>query len=243
MCSIPFSQGHDGSIIAPFKIGFCTCRKAAPPLGAPADPAGAPWACPGAEPRRAQGPLRFPPMAWITKPSATMKIERRDEPYLTAAMKDELTRTVLPRYEVKHGALLPALHMIQHEYGWVPHQAMMEIAVFLGLKPADVIDTASFYEEYWLRPKGKHLISICRSIACEFCGHEAITQAVKDELGIDVGETTDDGLFTLIELECLGSCGTAPVALVDETLCENLTPEQILQRIRDVRAGKAGGHH
>lgn len=181
-------------------------------------------------------------MAWITKNSATARIEKRDQPYLTGEMKQHLTSTVLPRYERKAGALLPCLHAVQHEYGWVPHQAMMEIAAFLSLPPAEVIDTASFYEEYWLKPKGQHLIQVCRSIACEVCGHEKITQAIKDKLGIDVGETTDDGMFTLIELECLGSCGTAPAALIDETLHENLTTEAILKAIDQVKAG-GGKHH
>lgn len=179
-------------------------------------------------------------MAWITKPSGTTKIERRDEPYLTPAMRATLARTILPRYEAAKGALLPCLHAVQHEYGWIPHQAMLEIAEFLKVAPAEVIDTASFYEEYWLKPRGKHLIQVCRSIACEFCGHEKITKAVKDKLGIDVGETTDDGEFTLIELECLGSCGTAPAALVNETLVENLTPESILAAID---RAKADSHH
>src|SRR5215813_4095540 len=145
-------------------------------------------------------------MAWLTKNSATMKPEgRRSEPYLTSAMQRELTEKIVPRYAVKQGATLPALHMIQHEYGWVPAQAMEEIAAFLGLKPADVMDAASFYEEYWLKPKGRHLIQVCRSIACEFCGQREVTEACKAALGIDVGETTDDGRFTLVELECLGS--------------------------------------
>jgi NADH-quinone oxidoreductase E subunit len=184
-------------------------------------------------------------MAWITKNSAAARIEKRDQPYLDDAMKQDLRTRVLPRYEQRKGALLPCLHAIQHAYGWIPHQAMLEIAQFLSLPPAEVIDTASFYEEYWLKPKGKHLVAICRSIACEFCGHERVTQAVKDTLGIDVGETTDDGMFTLIELECLGSCDTAPVALVDEALHERLTPEGIIKAIEDVRAGRGpkGGHH
>lgn len=181
-------------------------------------------------------------MTWITKNSAATRIERRDEPYLTAQMKSHLTATILPRYEVLAGALLPCLHEVQHAYGWIPHQAMMEVAAFLKLPPSQVIDTASFYEEYWLKPKGKHLIQVCRSIACEVCGHEKITQAIKDKLGIDVGETTDDGMFTLIELECLGSCGTAPAALIDETLHENLTAESVLRAIDAVKAG-GGGHH
>ncbi len=173
-------------------------------------------------------------MAWITKNSATMRVERRPEPYLTQTMRSRLESEVLPRYETKKAALLPALHMIQHEYGWIPHQAMLEIAEFLDIPPAEVLDTASFYEEYWLHPKGTHTIAVCRSVACEFCGHEKITQAVKDRLGIEVGETTDDGRFTLVELECLGSCGTAPVALIDETLHERLTPEQILALLDEI---------
>ena len=180
-------------------------------------------------------------MAWITKDSANAQIERRSQPYLTDAMRKDLSERILPRYANKQAATLPCLHMIQHEYGWVPAQAMEEIAAFLGLKASDVLDTASFYEEYWLKPRGKRLIQVCRSIACEFCGQKEITQACKDKLGIDVGETTDDGEFTLIELECLGSCGTAPAVLIDETLHENLTPEKMLQAID--AAAKSGGHH
>jgi NADH-quinone oxidoreductase E subunit len=181
-------------------------------------------------------------MAWITKNSAGARVERRDQPYLTPAMREDLKSRMLPRYENRQGALLPCLHAVQHEYGWVPHQAMLEIAEFLSLTPAEVIDTASFYEEYWLRPKGRHLIAVCRSIACEFCGHEKVTRAVKDALGIDVGETTDDGMFTLVELECLGSCDTAPVALVDESLHERLTPEGIVKAIDRLRAAGPKAH-
>ena len=180
-------------------------------------------------------------MAWIAKPSATMKIDRRAEPFLTAAMKGELDAKYVPRYETKLACLLPALHMIQHAYGWIPYQAMEEIATHLGLSPADVLDTASFYEEYWLKPKGEHLVAICRSIACEFCGQPAISDAVKAKLGIDVGETTDDGKFTLIELECLGACGGAPALLIDETLHEHVTPESV-GRLIDA-AGRSASHH
>jgi NADH-quinone oxidoreductase subunit E len=182
-------------------------------------------------------------MAWITKDSAGAKVEKRAEPYFTPAMRDAMTRDIVPRYERSQGATLPALHMIQHEYGWVPPQAMMEIAEFLGLKPADVIDAASFYEEYWMKPRGEHLIAVCRSIACEFCDHKAVTQACKDRLGIEVGETTDDGKFTLIEIECLGSCGTAPAVLVDEKLHENVTPQGMVKAIDEVRSAGTAGHH
>lgn len=175
-------------------------------------------------------------MAWITKPSATMQVAKRDEPYLTDSMRRELTETFLPRFETKHAALLPALHMIQHAYGWVPPQAMMEVGEFLELSPADVMDTATFYEEYDLAPRGKHKIAVCRSIACEFCGQQAITDAVREKLGIEVGETTDDDLFTLIELECIGACGGAPALLVDEELEEFSSPQSILKRIDELMA-------
>lgn len=182
-------------------------------------------------------------MAWITKESANAKVELREQPYLTPAMTKELDEEFLPRFEVRKGALLPALHMIQHEYGWIPKQAMLEVAEYLGIEPSEVFDTASFYEEYWLKPKGRHLVSVCRSIACAFCGQREITEAFKAKLGIDVGETTADGRFTLIELECLGSCGTAPAALIDEKLHENLTPDQVsrlVDRVGDEDRGLAG---
>jgi len=179
-------------------------------------------------------------MAWITENRRTEVVERRPEPYLTDDLKIDLATRYFPRYPTKRAVLLPALHAIQHAYNWIPVQAMEEIAAFLEIAPAEVMDTASFYEEYWLKPKGRHLISVCRSIACEFCGQPEITQAVKDRLGIDVGETTDDGEFTLIELECLGSCGTAPAILIDETLHENVTPAQIASLI-DAAAGAGNG--
>lgn len=182
-------------------------------------------------------------MAWITKKSASAAPSRdaaHTGDYLTDTIKRDLTDRVLPRYETRHAALLPALHAVQHEYGWVPEAAMLEIARFLGLPPAEVIDTATFYEEYWLKPKGQHVVAVCRSIACEFCGQPAVTEACKAALGIDVGETTEDGAFTLIELECLGSCGTAPAALIDETLHENVKPEDVAGLLD--RARSAPGH-
>lgn len=182
-------------------------------------------------------------MAWITKNSAGARVERRPEPYLTPQMRQRLSEQVLPRFETRLAALLPVLHEVQHEWGWIPPQALMEVAEFLDLKPADVLDTASFYEEYWLRPKGRRLIQVCRSIACEFCGQPAITDAIRQYLGIDVGETTEDGEFTLVELECLGACDLAPVALIDDTLHERLTPESIRRSIDAARSHAADHRH
>ncbi len=162
-------------------------------------------------------------MAWTAKPSGTTKIERRDEPYLTDEMQTRFTAEILPRYHQKQGALLPLLNELQHTYRCIPYQAMIEVARFLGLTPADVLDTVSFYEEYTTEPTGEHIIAVCQSIACEICGHQAILDHLRNKLDIETHETTDDGRFTLLALECLGSCDTAPVALVDDTRHAHLT--------------------
>lgn len=168
-------------------------------------------------------------MAWITENRRTSTIERRSEPYLTDEIKHELETKYFPRYPTKRAVLLPGLHAIQHRYNWIPMQAMEELAEFLELAPAEVLDTASFYEEYWLKPKGKYLIQVCRSLSCEVCGSNDITAQCKKKYGIEIGQTTPDGQFTLVELECLGACGTAPVALVNEVLYEELTPQNFDQ--------------
>ena len=165
-------------------------------------------------------------MAWIVENRRT-SYEKRTEPYLTDEMKAHLSAKYFPRYPTKRAVLLPALHYVQHAYNWIPMQAIEEVAAFLEISPAEALDTASFYEEYWLKPKGKYLIQVCRSLACELCGSKQLTAHCRKALGIEVGETTADGRFTLVELECLGSCGTAPVALVNEVLHENLTVEQL----------------
>lgn len=170
-------------------------------------------------------------MGWITKPSATMKVASRPAPYLSEALKGTIEREVLPRFPNRQAALLPTLHAVQHEHGWLPLQALEEVASFLGLSAASVLDTASFYEEFWLREKGEHVLAVCRSIACEVCDHKSLTDACREKLGIEVGETTPDGRYTLVELECLGACGGAPAMLFDETLHENATPDQVQKLI------------
>ena len=166
-------------------------------------------------------------MAWIVKDRAHEQIERRPEPYLTDAMKQELERDVMPKYEWRRAALLPVCNHVQHEHGWLPPQALEEIAEFLGISYADMLDTVSFYEEFHLHPAGRYQIQICRSISCEMCGHEAISRKCQKKLDILPGETTEDGKFTLMEIECIGACEQAPAALVDEKLQGNLTWEAL----------------
>src|SRR5438552_10484197 len=148
-------------------------------------------------------------MAWRVENRRLAVIDERTEPYLTEDIKRELREKCFPRYPNKRAVLLPALHLIQHEYGWIATRALAEVAEFLEMAPAEVLDTATFYEEYWLKPKGQFLIQVCRSLSCEICGSNELTRSVKEKLGIELGETTPDERFTLVELECLGVCGTA----------------------------------
>ena len=164
-------------------------------------------------------------MAWVAKNSAGMEIDRREEPYVDDAFKAMLEADVLPKYPTRQAATLPALHAIQHKYNWITHQAIEELATFLELDAAVVLDTASFYEDFWLKPKGKYLIMLCQSITCELMGQKELLAGIETKLGIKVGETTEDGKFTLVDAECLGSCDTGPTALVNEDLHERLTVE------------------
>ena len=181
-------------------------------------------------------------MAWITENRRTASVERRAEPYLTEDLKKRLAEKYFPRYPNKRAVLLPALHEIQHAYNWIPVQAMEEIAAFLEMSPAEVLDTATFYEEYWLKPKGEYLLQVCRSLACEICGSRDLTDRLTEKLGIEPGETTADKRFTLVELECLGSCGTAPAILINDVLHENLTVPMLDELIAKLPASAKDYH-
>ena len=166
-------------------------------------------------------------MAWNTKPSATTSIPKRAEPYLSEAMRKKYEKELLPRYAVKHGALMPILHDLQHEHGHIPYQAMVEVASLLEIHPGEVLDTVSFYEEYTTEPVGKYVIGVCQSIACEVCGHQAILDHLREKLDVEPHETTDDGRFTLLAMECLGACEGAPCCLINEDRYDNLTIERL----------------
>jgi NADH-quinone oxidoreductase E subunit len=168
-------------------------------------------------------------MAWIVENRREAPPARPEGPYLTDDMKIDIATKYFPRYPTKRAVTLPALHYIQHTYGWIAPQALAEVADFLGQSPAEVLDCASFYEEFWLKPKGKYLIALCRSLSCELLGSEELRDAVQTKLGVAPGQTTADGRFTLIEIEYLGACGTAPCALCNDVLHENLSPQELLR--------------
>jgi NADH-quinone oxidoreductase subunit E len=134
----------------------------------------------------------------------------------------------LARYATKQAATLPALHLVNEWLGYVPPQAVVEIAELLGLAPAQVQDTLSFYGFFKQdQPQGRYRVWVCRSISCAACGGEELLEYLCDKLGVRPGETTADGRVTLEFGECLGACDCAPTILVNDTLYENVTKEKI----------------
>ena len=142
-------------------------------------------------------------------------------------MARRFEKEIIARYEQRPGALMMILHEVQHEHGCIPYQAMIEVANLLEVHPGDVLDMVSFYEEFHTEPLGRYVIGVCQSIACEVCGHQAIVDHIRRKLDIEPHETTDDGRFTLLTLECLGACEGAPCCLVNDQRHDNLTIEKI----------------
>jgi NADH-quinone oxidoreductase subunit E len=132
-------------------------------------------------------------------------------------------------------ALIPVLHEVQNEYGWLSKEAMLETAEILGIPPSNVQNVATFYTMFFTKPVGKHIIWQCRTLSCALRGAEHVERYLSEKLGIDSGETTPDGKITLFEAECLASCGTAPVMLVDDELHEDLTRDKIDEIIDKLR--------
>jgi NADH-quinone oxidoreductase subunit E len=130
-------------------------------------------------------------------------------------------------YPSKQAALLPTLHSVQNQLGHLSDQAMIEIAELLEISPAQVLDTAGFYDQYTRQKRGQHLIGVCESLSCEICGCEEILQALKKKLGVEPGQTTADGKFTLITMQCLGACDFAPAVLIDENLHKTVKIDQL----------------
>ena len=145
------------------------------------------------------------------------------------AIQDKI-REIVRRYpEGKHkSALIPVLHLAQAEYdGWLSVPVMDAVAEALNLLPIEVYEVASFYSMFNLKPVGKYLIEICQTSSCWMCGSEDITRYLENKLGIKVGEIAADGMFQIKLVECLGSCGTAPMFQVGDQFYENLTLEKI----------------
>lgn len=133
-------------------------------------------------------------------------------------------------------ALLPVLHMAQQEFGgWLDVSVMDYVASLLQIKPIEVYEVASFYSMFNLKPVGKHVFEVCQTGPCMLNGSDQIIDYIKNKLGISVGETTPDGMFTLKTVECLGACGYAPMMQLGKHYREHLTREKVDQIIEECR--------
>ncbi len=134
---------------------------------------------------------------------------------------------VVSRYPEKKSAILPVLYMAQKEFGHLSQEAIEYVANLMDVPAARLYGIVTFYTMLNMRPVGRHHLQICRTLPCALRGSERITNHIKNKLGINLGETTPDGKFTLSEVECLASCDTAPVMQINDDYCENLSEEKI----------------
>ena len=140
---------------------------------------------------------------------------------------------LLTRYPTKMAGLLPALWMVQHERGWVSDEGMAEVAEVLELTPAYVKGVVTFYTMYHQHPVGKHFIQVCTTTPCHVCGAEDVVKAFLKQTGCgELGVTSGDGKYTVIEVECLGACGFATPVMVNSDFIESVTPEKVTEVLK-----------
>lgn len=136
-------------------------------------------------------------------------------------------KAIVARYPKKEAAMLPVLYLAQQEFGYLGSDAIEYVAKLMDQSPARVHGVVSFYTMFNMKPIGRHHIQVCRTLSCALGGAGKITAFIKQKLGIELGQTTADGRFTLSEVECLASCGTAPMMQINDAYYENLTEEKV----------------
>ncbi len=162
-------------------------------------------------------------MHQVTEYQPVFKGERRKQ-------LDEIMR----RYPTKAAALLPALWIVQETHGWISDEAMGEVADVLELTPAHVKGVVTFYTMYHRHPVGENFIQVCTTTPCDICGSEDVVRAFLEHTGCgELGRTSQDGKYTVIEVECLGACGFATPVLINDDFIEGVTPEGVAELLRE----------
>lgn len=150
-------------------------------------------------------------------------------------MTEETIQQILSRYPHRRSALIPLLHLCQREAGYLTEEALGQVARRLGLSPAQVMEVATFYDLFRLKPGGRREIWVCHNLSCSLLGGEQVVRRLEQELGVGAGETTSDGLFTLKRVECLAACGIAPVIQVGADYYGPVLPQDVgalVERLR-----------
>jgi NADH-quinone oxidoreductase subunit E len=161
--------------------------------------------------------------------------EASDLAFSDATMREY--REVISRYPTRQAALLPTLWLAQREFGWLSEPAQAYVAVLMELPTAHVRAVVSFYTMFHRKPVGRFLLDVCTNLSCRLRGADRIVECLSRRLNVGIGETTSDGKFTLASVECLASCGTAPVLqLNQEGYIENLTEESVLKLVDELNS-------
>jgi len=142
------------------------------------------------------------------------------------AQEQEITR-IVARYPSRQAALLPVLWLAQRRWGWISPGIVRAVAERLELSPAFIEGVITFYTMYQRQPTGRYLLQVCTTLSCQLCGTSELVDHLKQKLGIDFGQTTNDGRFTLLSVECLGACGEGPVIQVNDDYYTNLSVEAL----------------
>ena len=163
-----------------------------------------------------------------------------------ALLTDESVQTIrslAERYPDPRSALLPALHIAQNQLGWVSGEAMEEVGNALGIEPDQVQEVATFYSMYYTKPVGTYVLEVCKTAPCSFMGADEIIEYISQKLGITPGETTPDGMFTLLKVECLAACHRAPMMQVNHRYYQDLTPSKVDDLIEAARQQQLRAEH
>jgi len=169
----------------------------------------------------------------ITDPRAVAAPEEVEVVVFDDAMNSDI-EAILARYPTKQAALLPLLWLCQDRWGWLSPGVVKAVGERLELSAAFVEGVMTFYTMYHREPVGRYLLQVCTTLSCQLCGTSPLVDHLRSKLGIDFGETTEDGKFSLLDVQCLGACGEAPVIQINNDYYTDLTIEtldEILERL------------
>ena len=154
------------------------------------------------------------------------------------AARERTARDILARYPKPKSAVIPLLHLAQEQEGWVTPAAMAEIAELTGTTAAEVLGTGSFYEMFKFHPVGTYMVNVCTNVSCQLLGGEELLHHVESTLGVKAGGTTDDGMFTVEDVECVAACTEAPCFTVNYRYFHRADAEIFDEVVADIRAGR-----
>ena len=163
------------------------------------------------------------------------RILQEKETAMQASVDLTLIDPLIEKYKSKKGNLIPILQGTQNIFGYLPGEAFIKISELTGLKLSEMYGVATFYTQFRLNPVGKHIVKVCHGTACHVQNATAISEAVEDALGIKDGETTEDRLFTLESVACLGCCSLAPVMMIGDETYAKLTGTQAVKIVKEIK--------